>query len=590
MTSVGKFSSRSLHPANEILEMNTEKMNPTTAWLPLGKSDISGAMQCARVAARIILFRISTAARSAPRRTRITKVLSPTAGAGLALWGAAVIPLLGIERMVSFDPAELVHVSQMIESATVYETVLGYRNPGTTELEPRLLERLPARLDGGRRYRMTVKKGVRFESDSCLPGGRELVADDVVYSWKRLLDPSQHFAGAWALRDLVGPEGVRKVGPRDVEVLLPRASATFLYRLAMPGAAIVARECVEHYGKDFGRHPVGTGAFRFIASKSDFQSRLFYEARRDYHGPGLPRPQAIDVRIFLEAQPRWLNFESGAVAKIGLPKESISSAQANSKLWLRQQMVPNVLRVSFNMDSSVVGAKAPRGRELRAVISRLLDRSEYVKLFLGGQGEEAYGPVPPGVVGYAPGIRSVSGAARPTAKVTRLDPPVELEMNAFANANWRQFADWVALKVAPAGIVIKPVFLRESEWRARAEKRQGDLWAESWNADYPDAENFLQLYYGKNRSPGSNDSGYSDAEFDRLYEQLLVTDGAKAREALSLKMQKILRRDQPAVWLAHEKMLIAYHARGGDRKNGPKLKDHPHPFDFSTRRLMELEP
>jgi ABC-type oligopeptide transport system substrate-binding subunit len=285
----------------------------------------------------------------------------------------------------------------------------------------------------------------------------------------------------------------------------------------------------------------------------------------------LPRSAGIDVRIFLESQPRWLSFESGALWISSIPKEQVKNARDNPKFVIVESAVPNVIRVSFNMDSAVLGAAAPQGLAIRHAISRALDREEYIRTFLDGEGEKAFGPVPPGVVGYSSGVKAAA-STKPAGHPGATFKGTTVEFNSLGDSNWRQFSEWLTLKLAPLGITVKPVFLRAPEWRARIEKRQGDLWVERWSADYPDAESFLQLYYGKNKAPGANDSGYANPEFDRLYEKMLGEQRPAERTRLSLAMQKLLIRDAPAAWLTHETSRVALLARDGNRKNGPRLR------------------
>ena len=77
------------------------------------------------------------------------------------------------------------------------------------------------------------------------------------------------------------------------------------------------------------------------------------------------------------------------------------------------------------------------------------------------------------------------------------------------------------------------------------------MWGYAWGADYPDAENFLQLFYSKNASPGPNDANYANPEYDKLYEKSLLTRNLKEREGIYRKMVEILVEDAPWIFGVH---------------------------------------
>ena len=83
----------------------------------------------------------------------------------------------------------------------------------------------------------------------------------------------------------------------------------------------------------------------------------------------------------------------------------------------------------------------------------------------------------------------------------------------------------------------------------------------SWIADYPDAENFLQVFYGPNASPGSNRANYSDSDFDRLYEQVRVMPDSPERTALYRKMADRVIEDCPWIFIYHPVSYILIHDR-----------------------------
>ena len=171
------------------------------------------------------------------------------------------------------------------EVARVYEGLLEYhylKRPYT--LTPNLAESMPMVSQDGLTYTFKIKKGIFFQDDAAFPGGkgRELTAEDFVYSIKRLADPKLQGLGFWLLDGKVAGlnewrakyqelpktdydepiEGLKATDKYTLVFKLNKPFPQFLYSLAMPFTFAVAREVVEKYGKEFINHPVGTGPFK----------------------------------------------------------------------------------------------------------------------------------------------------------------------------------------------------------------------------------------------------------------------------------------------------------------------------------------
>ena len=180
----------------------------------------------------------------------------------------------------SLDPARGSTVYDNIACCQIYETLLQYKylvRPPT--LEPLLLEDMPQVSEDGRTYRFKLKKGVTFHDDPCFPDGkgRELVAEDVFYSWKRIANKKtwwlfeKTIVGLDEYRDKqreaddfdyhAPVDGMRIINSHEFEVDLREPITRFLYVIAMHQTSIVPHEAVEKYGTRFNRHPVGTGPF-----------------------------------------------------------------------------------------------------------------------------------------------------------------------------------------------------------------------------------------------------------------------------------------------------------------------------------------
>src|SRR6185437_13511562 len=198
---------------------------------------------------------------------------------------ANTVHIPSIAKIKSLDPIYADDMYSGYEVGKAYENLIHYaylKRPYV--LEPQLASAMPTLSADKKTYTFKLKKGVLFQDDAAFPGGhgREMTADDVVYSLKRLADPKTSSSGWWTLDGKV--EGLNewrdeatKTGNTDYSKVIPGLKAVdrytvqfkvvkpnyqFMYSLAMPFSSIIPHEAVEKYGKDFANHPVGTGALK----------------------------------------------------------------------------------------------------------------------------------------------------------------------------------------------------------------------------------------------------------------------------------------------------------------------------------------
>ena len=270
----------------------------------------------------------------------------------------------------SMDPAVGSTVYDNMCISQVYEPLLQYKYLARPlELTPLLLEEMPTVSEDGKTYRFKLRKGILFHDDDCFPDGkgRELVASDVFYSWKRLADDDVSTKNWWLLENtIVGlddyraeqnaneefdyeveVEGMRILNDYEFEVDLVDSVQRFVWTLAMFQTAIVPREAVEKYGTKFARHPVGTGPFTM--EESDWTPRRSMSLKRNptfreefYPDEHMPEDEALGLHLaagtqvpicdgirftfFVEDQPMWLQFRSGKLDVSRVPKDNFVEA------------------------------------------------------------------------------------------------------------------------------------------------------------------------------------------------------------------------------------------------------------------------
>jgi ABC-type transport system substrate-binding protein len=241
----------------------------------------------------------------------------------------------------------------------------------------------------------------------------------------------------------------------------------------------------------------------------------------------------------------------------------------------------SIAYTGFNMLDTVVGGDSERARKLRQAISIAIDQEEGISIFRNGRGIAAQGPLPPGIFGYKDGAAGINpymydwvdGAAQrksidyakkllaeagyPDGIDAATGRPLIVYFDTVGGrAEAKAMMDWLIKQFQKINLQL---VIRNTDYNRFQEKmRKGtaQIYAWGWNADYPDPENFLFLFYsqqGKVKFSGENASNYSNAEFDRLFERMREMENGPERQAIVDQMVEILRHDVPWVWGLHPK-------------------------------------
>ena len=519
-----------------------------------------------------------------------------------------------IANLKSFDPAHASDSYSIQSQFQVYEGLYEYhylKRPYT--LQPALAAAMPEVSEDGTVYIIRLREDVRFADDACFPDGtgRAFTAQDFVYSIKRLADVRTQTYGWWVfdgkvkglnafreasealppLPDSVLPalyaeeiEGLQALDDHTVRITLTQPYPYFPYLLAMPYAAVVSREAVAHYGLEFMNHPVGTGPFVLTEWRRGL--RLTFARNPNYrHGfypaegaPGdsaaglladagrpLPFVDRVELYIFNETQPMWLNFLRGHLDRSSIPRDNHSQAVnpdralrgelADAGIRLHRTSDLDVTYISVNMADPVLGAH----RGLRRAMQVGYDVETVIERFYSGRGERAHGLVPPGIFGHEPERRAPYAFYDPDSARALLAAAgfpggaglPEFTYLTLANTEARQRGEHFAQNMAAIGIRVRVEGVTWPEYLNRVRNRNFQLAGAGWMADYPDPENFLQLLYGPNASPGANNSNFDHAEYNRLFARMATMPDGPERMALVRRMQDIATSELPWLFMAH---------------------------------------
>lgn len=405
----------------------------------------------------------------------------------------------------------------------------------------------------------------------------------------------------------------------------------FLYVLAMPNVVPVAREVIEAYPDDTMAHPVGTGPFvlkdwvrrsKIVlernpnhrgyeldprhADPADAWDRLAIESLR---GKRLPLLDRVEIYPIEEEQPRFLAFVNREHDLLDeTPFEFIEQVLPNGKLApnLARQGVtvfreeqPEITYDAFNIEDPVVGGYSPERVALRRAMVLAHDRGQEIGIVRKGQALAAQSPVPPGIVGFDSAFRAAQQEHDPARAKALLDMfgyvdrdgdgwreepdgrrlVIAYKYNAGNQAN-RQLAELWSKSMAAVGIRIEASAVQFAD--LLNDKRVGkfQMAGSAWIADYPDAQNFLQLLYGPNTGQ-SNESRFRLAEFDRLYRQSQAVPDSPERNAIYREMNRLI--------LAYAPWRLGVH-RVFNHLQYPWVKGYKkHPILYTNFKYLDLD-
>lgn len=527
-----------------------------------------------------------------------------------------VLNLLSTAEVKGFDPIQADDLYSGRELAKIYEGLLQYHWLKLPyELIPNLAEAMPVISKDGKTYTIKIRQGVKFQDDAAFPGskGRELEAKDFVYSIKRLADSHTQSTGWWVLDGkLVGlnewrdrnaklpvsnyneeVEGLKALDKFTLQFKLAKIFPQFMYSLAMPFTFAVPEEVVEKYGKAFLNHPVGTGPFilplfdqgkKITYTKNPTFREKFYpsDASPEFKnllgdaGKRLPLVDKVVVNIMTESQPAWLKLNKGELDYISIPKDNFATAVKDNKLSDDLIAKGILLEISPQLDVTYTGFnyenKLFHNTKLRRAMYLAFDGEKANTLFYNNTAFPAQSIIPPGVAGNIKGyVNSNKGQNLEAAKKMLAEAGYpggkglpEIKYDYPESTTSRQISEYFKKQMEQIGINIKIVGSPWPEFTAKVKKKSIEMFGLAWMADYPDAENFLQLFYGPNKSPGANGTNYDNPQFNKEFEEAVKMQDSPERTARYEKLNKFLAEEAVSLFGFHRQ---AYTLEQGWVKN-----------------------
>lgn len=419
----------------------------------------------------------------------------------------------------------------------------------------------------GKVYTFYLRQDVFFHSSPHFEHKtRTATAHDFSYSFDRLRDPMIGSPGGWVLQQV---ESYKALNDSIFQINLKQSFPAFLSLLSMQYCAVVPHEVVEAPGYDFRKHPIGTGPFQFKAWDENVKlvlrkNKQYFEY--DNEGKKLPYLEAISIQFIPDIQSEFMLFSQGKFDFLNSLDSSYKdelllpdgTLKANYKKTLYLQKGPylNTEYVGLYLDSN---NPAIQSKKIRKALNIGFDREKMIIYLRNTIGFPAvYGFIPKGLPGqltntqidYQPEI------ARELVQAFVNETGVTPSIRLATDINYLDICEYLQRELEKIGIKIQIELMPTPTLRQAKTSGKLEAFRASWIADYPDAENYLSLFYTTNESPnGPNYTHFTNQRYDELYEKALTTKSLEERTLLYQTMDSLMISHYPIIPLFYDQAI-----------------------------------
>jgi len=465
----------------------------------------------------------------------------------------------------TLDPYMTNDVASSNAMRQIYETLVTIDDQG--KVVPSLAEKIE-RVDG-KTYRFTLKKGVKFHN------GETLTADDALYSLNRAYEKG---ASVRHIMGVIDPAGFKKINDLTFEVKTKESMSSFLAALThFGGGVILNRKAVEAAGDDYGFNPVGTGPYELVNWRKG--DRMELERFDEFHGTTPEFPKMV-LRVIPEASNRTIELESGDVdIAFELSSLDVSRVTANKNLNLLSLVDNSTTYLGFNC------SKKPFNNEiLRQAITKAINIPASVKAVFRGTATPAFGPIAPNVkysnTTLKPSVQDIAAAKKLLAQAGF--------PNGFSTTLWTNskkvrvdMATIIQAQLKKIGVTVKIQVLEWGAYLQGLKENKHEMFIVGWTCQTPDPDMAVFPPFHSSQIGGNNFAAFGDKEVDGLLDKGRLTADGPKRAAIYAKVQDLILKKAPWVFLANQKFAFGVQAYLTDFE--------PSPFGFHPLYKVKMK-
>ncbi|MGZ9708014.1 ABC transporter substrate-binding protein [Pseudomonas sp. GNP013] len=464
-----------------------------------------------------------------------------------------------------FDPSQYTSGTDFDASAeTVFNRLTQFKRGGT-EVEPGLSTRWDISKDG-LAYTFHLRDGVKFHTTDFFTPTRDFNADDVLFTFNRLLDADSPFRKAYPSESPYFTDmglnttirNVEKIDAHTVRFNLNNVDASFVQNLAMSFASIQSAEYAAQLLKqgkaeDINQKPVGTGPFVFKRYQKDSQIR--YVANKQYWKPEDVKLDNLVFAITPDAASRLQKLKAGECQVSGYPRpQDIEVIKQDPNLRVQQQAGFNLGFLAYNVTHPPLDQL-----KVRQALDMAIDKPAIIKAVYQGAGQLAQNALPPAQWSYDPTIKDAPydpTRAKALLKEAGIAPGTTINLWAMtvqraSNPNARMSAQMIQQDWAKVGIKANIVSYEWGEYIKRAKNGEHDAMIYGWTGDNGDPDNWLGVLYSCAAVKGSNYAKWCNPAYDKLVQQAKVSNDREQRIKWYQQAQKILKEQVPITPIAN---------------------------------------
>jgi len=427
--------------------------------------------------------------------------------------------------------------------------------PLKSELQPGLAEKWSVS-DDGLKYTFNLRKGVKFHN------GDELTADDVIFTFDRMLDPATKalntdfldmIAGAKERMDgkATSVSGLKKIDNNTVEITLAAPFAPFLANLATPAGSIYSKNATTKAGKDFGTKPVGTGPFKLESWTPDSEVVL---SAYDGYFRGKPKFDKLVMKVVPEAQTMALMFKKGDLDVFDLDFARSQIPEFKKDAQWKDKIVsgPRVGTYYMSINEKIPPFENPKVRE---ALMYAIDRQTLIDKLYYGTGMPAKGILAPGLAGYndaLPGFKYDPEKAKALLKEAGFPNGFEMTLNQTTDSpTTLKMNEALQAMLAQVGIKAEIKQMDSAAWSGTRKEGKLGSYSSSWSADFNDPDNFINTFFAPANSVARSWNYENKAVQDQLAKARSMTDMAARYKLYQDAENQIVNKDFAFLPLFH---------------------------------------
>ncbi|MBT4063331.1 MAG: ABC transporter substrate-binding protein [Flavobacteriaceae bacterium] len=420
----------------------------------------------------------------------------------------------------------------------------------------------------GMTYLFKIKKNTSFHKSIVFGKDsiRNVNAFDFEYSFNRLKDPKLASPGAWVLNNV---ENFKASNDSVFSIKLKSPFAAFLGILSMKYCSVVPKEAIDYYKSKFGKNPIGTGPFKFKKWEENIKlvlrkNNLYFE--KDSKGIRLPYLEAISITFLPDKKSEFMEFAQNKIDFINSIDSSFKDQLLNVNGDLKEEYLKSInLLTGPYLNTEYIGfflgkkKSILQSKKLRLAINYGFDRKKMMKYLRNNIGYPANnGFIPLGLQ-----KKRTKGFEYDLKKALQLIKEYKdengnqsIEIVLSSDANYLDIVEYIQRELLKIGINIKINILPPSSLRQAKSNGKLEMFRASWIADYPDAENYLSLFYSKNFTPnGPNYTHFKNNLYDRLFFEGIIEQSKDDREKIYSKLDSLIIEEAPIIPLYYDKIM-----------------------------------